>query len=159
MELTLKIGSFISLVAISYQDFKERSVSLYLFIFALIFVSFLYYRNTSSFEYFMNAVINLSLVLFIMGILLSYTWFKLKQPLFEVFGLGDALFFLVLAFGFSTSTFIVLFVSSLIFALTLFILTKSKFNDKTVPLAGLQALFLVLLFGVNWMFNLVNLYQ
>ena len=159
MELILKIGSLISLLAISYQDFKERSVSLYLFMLALIFASFLYYRYTSSYEYFINAIRNLSLVLFIMGILLSYSWFKLKQPLFEVFGLGDALFFLVLAFGFSTTTFIVLFVSSLIFALIVFMAMKPSISNKTVPLAGLQALFLVLLFGVNWMFNLVNFYQ
>lgn len=159
MEITLKIGSLLGLLAITYQDFKERKVSVYLFILALIFVSFLYYRHTNPHAFLINIVINLTTVVLMLGILVGYSWFKLKQPLFEVFGLGDALFFLVLAFGFSTTTFIVLFVSSLVFALLIFIAIKSKLNNKTVPLAGLQALFLVLVFGVNWMFDLLNMYQ
>jgi len=159
MEITLKLGSLLSLLAIAYQDFKERKVSLYLFILTLFCVSLLYYRYSNTLEFFANTSINLSLVLLIIGILLAYSWFKLKQRLFEVFGLGDALFFLVLAYGFPPITFVVLFVSSLIFALLLFFLLKPKLSNKTVPLAGLQAIFLTLVFSLNWVFHLVNLYQ
>jgi len=159
MEITLKIGSLLSLSAIAYQDFKERKVSLYLFILALFFVSFLFYGYSNALEYFASTSINLFLVLLIIAILLAYSWYKLKQPLFDVFGLGDALFFLVLAYGFPPTTFAVLFVSSMLFALLLFLLLKPKLSNKTVPLAGLQAIFLILVFSLNWMFHLINLYQ
>lgn len=159
MELVLKIGSLLSLLAITHQDFKERKVSLYLFLLAIIFVSLLYYRNTNLNEFLINIVINFTVVIFIIGILLSYSWFKLKQPLFEVFGLGDLLFFLVLAFSFPIPSFIILFVSSLLFSLVIFLLIKPKMKNESVPLAGLQAIFLVLIFSANWLLNLVNLYR
>ena len=159
MEAFFKTASLVSLIAIVFQDLKERKVSLYLFILSWTFLTTLYYQNSISTEFLVTIATNLALIIFIFGILLAYTRFKLKQPLFEVFGFGDALFFLVLACGFPTPTFIVLFVGSLIFALLLFLILKPKLQDKTVPLAGLQALFLVLVFSMNWLFNLVNLYQ
>lgn len=82
----------------------------------------------------------------------------LKKALKNTFGLGDFLFFIILAIGFPTATFLVLFSFSLLFSMLLFFLLKHQLKHKTVPLAGLQALFICLVFIANWFFNFSNLY-
>lgn len=159
MEWTLKIGSLLSLLAIAYQDLKERKVYAFLFILAGICTSVVYFLSTSTTQFFFNLALNFVLVLFILGLLFGYTRLKLKQPLFTVFGLGDLFFFIVFASGFPVHTFMTLFVASLIFALVVFLALKPKLTNTTVPLAGLQAFFLLLVLSTHWVFNLINIYQ
>ncbi|WP_348712023.1 hypothetical protein [Tenacibaculum sp. 190524A05c] len=80
------------------------------------------------------------------------------MSLFEALGLGDILFFLVFAIGFPVETFLLLFITSLLFSLIIFISLKAKLRHKTVPLAGFQALFLFLILFINLAFDIVNLY-
>ena len=82
----------------------------------------------------------------------------MKKKFKEAIGIGDVCFFVIMAMSFPTLTFSILFSASLIFATLLFLILKPKMNIKTVPLAGLQALFLLLVNTFNMMFNFVNLY-
>ncbi len=158
MEVLLKIGSLASLFAIAYQDFKERKIAVYLLLLLLGCLASLYSLQTAAAEFLFNLGLNITIIMVVLGILLAYALFRLKKPLFEVFGLGDALFFLVLACSFTTPVFVTLFAGSLIFALLLFLILKPSSKETTVPLAGLQALFIALILLINWSFNLVNLY-
>ncbi|WP_379852787.1 hypothetical protein [Flavobacterium zhouii] len=73
----------------------------------------------------------------------------MKKPLLkEVFGLGDVLFFIFMAFSFSIISFFVLFVFALVFSLLLHSVLQHKQIVKTVPLAGYMSLF----FGVVYVF-------
>ena len=147
------------LILIFLQDIKERKVYIWLLIVAIILNGVLYYQNTIHQLFLLNISINLILIFLLIFILFLYTKFKMKINLSLALGLGDVLFFFVFAVGFPIETFLLLFISSLIFSLILFILIKSELKNKTVPLAGLQALFLVLILFINLAFNIVNLYS
>ena len=157
MMLTLNILMIALLFWIFYEDLKDRSITLVWMLLLLILGGFLNFEKQILELFLINTLINVLTVSFVMSILWVYAKFKLKKELFKVFGMGDLLFFVFMAVSFPTTTFLVMFSCSLIFSLLV-----STFLQKTltkwVPLAGLQALFLGLIFGVNHFFNFVNLY-
>jgi len=159
MLLILKIVCLCCLIAIIAQDFRERSVYAWLFICVGILLSLFYFFETSTFMYLLNIGINIGTLIIILSILHLYAIFKIGQPLSQVLGLGDILFFIVIAVGFPIPIFYVLFSFSLIFGLFLFLLLKPKLKEKNVPLAGLQALFFTLILSLNWTFKFTNLYM
>jgi len=158
LELMLKTTSIFCLITIIVQDFKERNVYAWLFICLGIILSFLYLSESYTKLHLINIGINISIVLFIIGILYLYAKIKLKQSLHSALGLGDLLFFMIIAISFPIATFIILFSFSLLFALVVFLFIKKSLIEKSVPLAGLQALFFLLIFSINWSFELINLY-
>lgn len=158
MIILIKILLIISLISICYQDFKERQVYLGLLIITGVFMSFLYFKNSDPMVYFWNIILNTTVILIIYLILFFYSLWRLKKSISQTFGLGDLLFFIILANGFSTATFLVLFTFSLIFSLILYASIKSNLKIKTVPLAGLQAVFIVFIYAFSWIFQWTNLY-
>ncbi|CAL2085593.1 Type IV leader peptidase family protein [Tenacibaculum sp. 190524A05c] len=146
------------LLGIFYQDIKERKVFIWLLVLAIGCNGVLYYQQTLQQLFFLHISINSILILILLLILFVYTKFKMKMSLFEALGLGDILFFLVFAIGFPVETFLLLFITSLLFSLIIFISLKAKLRHKTVPLAGFQALFLFLILFINLAFDIVNLY-
>jgi len=158
MFVIIKLLLIIALVAICYQDFKERQVYLGLLVLTGVFMSFLHFNNSDPTVYFWNIILNITVILIIYTVLFFYSLWRLKKSISQTFGLGDLLFFIALAVGFSTATFLVLFTFSLIFSLVFYISIKSNFKTKTVPLAGLQAIFIVLIYTFNWIFQWTNLY-
>lgn len=158
LQLIIKIGLLIVLMAICSQDFKERKVYVGLFVLALCMLTVLHISEVSIIQFFMAIFINVSIVLMVMAVLLLFSRWVLKTGLENTFGLGDFFFFLIMASAFPTGTFLVVFSSSLIGSLCLYVIVKNKLQDKTVPLAGLQALIVGLLLGFNWMFNFTDLY-
>ncbi len=158
MLFLLQISCFFCLMSIIVQDFKERKVYLFLLIGLAIVMSLFYYLKNDTQLYFSNISINLTVLLVLMGILFLYSKFKLKQTLNTALGLGDFLFFVVIAISFPIATFLILFSCSLLFSLVLFLFLKPSLKDNNVPLAGLQALFFLLVFSANWMFHFTNLY-
>lgn len=159
MLIVIKLLFIATLVGVFYQDVKERKVYLWLLIVSIALFGFLHFRNSFTEVYATSVLTNVFIVFIIVAILFLYARFKLNLSLHESFGLGDLLFFLAVAVGFPTLSFIVLFSFSLLFSLVLFLITKKQLKNKTVPLAGFQALFLALIFLLNWTFNFVNLYQ
>ena len=157
--LLLKIILGLCLLSIFVQDLKERKVYLSLYVLSGGLMSYLFYVETSLHLYFIHVTINLSVVGLIILVLYLYSRNVLGKPLSETFGTGDFCFFLALALGLSTVTFLVLFCFSLLFSALLFVLMKSRMKMCTVPLAGYQALFFSLLFVSNWLFSFTNLYS
>ncbi len=146
------------LLVIFFQDLKERKVSLIAIIAIILLGVYLHFQNSVLEVFVLASLINLFVLLFIGVLLFLYTSFKLQKKLHEAIAIGDFLFFFFLAISFPTITFLVLFSISLIFSLILFLILKPKLKHKTVPLAGLQALFLSLVLMLNSMFSVVNLY-
>jgi hypothetical protein len=87
-----------------------------------------------------------------------YAKLKLKKSIQEVFGLGDLLFFCLLAVSLPIISFLVVFIFSLIFSLVVFILIKKSLKHKTVPLAGFQSLFFAIILGLDIFMNTINIY-
>lgn len=159
MPLASQIGCIVVLLSIFFQDIKERKVYIWLFISAGILMGYLHILHISLSEFLRNSTLNFVVISLVYSILFLYANFKLKKSLSKVFGLGDLMFFFIMALSFPTTTFIILFTFSLIFSLVLFYLVKSKIRNTYVPLAGFQSLFLVLILVTNWIFNFINLYK
>lgn len=158
MNTLIHIIVILSLVSIVWQDFKERHVFLGLFVISGISIGTLHYKEAYYQQFFLTTIINLVIICAIVFILFIYSKVMLKKTFKSTFGLGDFLFFIVLSIGFPTATFLVLFSFSLLFSLLLYVMFKKRLMHKTVPLAGLQALFLIIIFMTNWGFNLESLY-
>lgn len=146
------------LLIIFHQDLKERQVFLLVLLTAIVAGSFIYFKNTLLNIYLLNILINLIILSTILVIIFLYSKLKLKKSFFYSLGLGDILFFILLSVSFPTVTFLTLFSISLFFSLILFLTLKPKLNQKTVPLAGFQALFLFLILFINLVFDIVNIY-
>jgi hypothetical protein len=141
-----------------YQDIKERKVSVWVLISGILMGSCIHYRYQQPIVFLSNIGINIIFVVLIFVILWGYAKLKLKKNIFDVFGQGDALFFILLAVSLPVLSFLMVFVFSLIFSLVVFILLKNRFTEKTVPLAGLQSLFLGLVLIANQFFSSIDIY-
>ena len=148
----------IGLLLLVYQDFNYREVTVGLFIFLGLIGGYLHFTTQYLNVFLLSLLINFTAILLLVFILLIYCKLIMRIKLKEAIGVGDILFFMVLGVSFPTVSFLMLFSVSLIFSLLLFIVLKPKMKIKTVPLAGLQALFLVLIITINSLFNFINLY-
>ncbi|WP_299432215.1 hypothetical protein [uncultured Aquimarina sp.] len=144
---------------IAWQDLNNREVYWFLLPSLFIILGFLHYNNVVPIHFKNAIVINLGLIFSIISILYLYAKIRIKRPFFkEVFGIGDALFFLAFAVAFPTATFIILFVFSLLFSLGIWLIIKNNSKHNTIPLAGYMSLFLILIFSSNWITDAINLY-
>jgi hypothetical protein len=157
MMIALNILMIALLFWIFYEDLKDRKITLVWMLSLIVLGGFLNFEKQIFEVFLINTLLNIITVFFVIAILWIYSRMKIKKQLFQLFGTGDLLFFIFMAVSFPTTTFLVLFSASLIFSLLLSTLLKKRLT-KWVPLAGLQALFLGLIFGVNHVFNFVNLY-
>ncbi len=158
MMIVLKIVSLCCLLAICIQDFRERKLYIWILIGAGTLLSSTYFLETTPIQYLVNIGVNLSIIVLIVVILYGYAKLKLKTNLSNALGFGDILFFIIIAVSFPISTFIILFSFSLVFSLFVFLVAKPSLKNATVPLAGLQSIFLFLIFCINWIFSITNLY-
>ena len=131
---------------------------MFLFVLSAFLGGSIYYLNSILPVFLINIGVNLIFILLLFFILKLYCKYKLKKNIFEAIGLGDFLFFIVLAVSFPIVSFFVLFSISLIFSLVLYLVLKPILKQKTIPLAGFQALFLVIILGLNLALNIINLY-
>lgn len=147
------------LLLIFYEDFRDRSVHLFLFLSSISIGGYLFYIHSFFSFYAISLCYNLIFIIFLLGLIYLYAVFKLKKKIRDVFGFGDVLFFVVLGVSFPTVTFFILFIASLLFSLIIFLTLKSKMTDKTVPLAGLQALFIAVFLVINHLLNVMDIYM
>ncbi|MBT6880943.1 MAG: hypothetical protein HOA34_00900 [Flavobacterium sp.] len=145
------------LLRVFYEDIKDRKVTFIVLVILLLLGGFIHSQHQNLWVFFLSSLLNLSIVLTIIMVLYVYANFKLKTSLSKVFGLGDALFFIVMAVSFPTATFLVLFATSLLFSFVIAVLFK-KTLKKFIPLAGLQALYIGLTLASNQLFHIINLY-
>jgi hypothetical protein len=158
MILVLKILFIGILLTIFYQDIRERKVTLILILSGIVLGGFLHFQKQATIVFLSNSMVNLIAISLIFSLLWLYTKFKLKKRIQEVFGLGDLLFFCLLAVSLPIISFLVIFVFSLIFSLFVFMLIKSSLKNKTVPLAGLQSIFLAIILVLDIFINTINIY-
>ena len=128
------------LLLIAFQDFRERAVNWYLFSVAFVICAFQASLYLDWIEIMINFGINLTLLVVLFTTLLCYLLIRFGRnqlSLWNYLGLGDVLFFIVLAICFSPFNFVIFTVVSLMISLLTSILFLS---GRTVPLAGIQAL-------------------
>lgn len=141
------------------QDYKERKVYWFLYpIVGLLAFTLHYYQKGLELTL-VNSRLNLFFTSLLLLVAYCYNLVKLKLHfLKEVFGLGDVLFFVFISFSFSTLSFLILFVFSLVFSLLLHQLFKKKNIDKSIPLAGYMSLFFGIVYLLSFVINISFLY-
>lgn len=146
----LKILLITIFFLILFQDCKDRKVYWFLYPIVGVLVFVLQMEVVPISSVLVNASLNLIFIFILLSVCYLYAAVKLKKPLLkEVFGLGDVLFFIFIAFSFSIISFFVLFVFSLLFSLLLHFVLQHRQTEKTVPLAGYMSLF----FGVVYVIS------
>ena len=151
----LLIGVFF---LVFFQDSKDRNVYWFLYPIIGVLVFVLQIKEISIYPALINGGFNLGFVFLLILVCFVYAKLKLQQPLSEVFGLGDILFFIAIAFSFSMVSFLILFVFALLFSLLLHLVLKRRQTDKTVPLAGNMALFFGVVYGISFFWECNFLY-
>ena len=163
--LLLQIFIIASLLLLVIQDFKSRFV--YWLVFPALVLEFIlwhYLQQQSLKEIWQSILFNVLFLL--LQLLLITIYFSLKSKRLinitsELLGLGDILFLLSMAFYFSVLNFMAFYLISLIESLITWLLwlTLTKHKNKHIPLAGIQALFLIIFLTLDWWilhFNIAN---
>ncbi len=144
--------------AIFYQDLMERKVFWFLFPILGACAGILFFFDTLPELFLASISINLiSIAILFFGVYL-YAKFKLQTSINKVIGLGDLLFLLAIALGFSSVSFLVLLPCAFIFSLLIHLAVKNK-NHTSVPLAGYLSLFYGITFLGYWSGIIHSLYQ
>jgi hypothetical protein len=159
MKIAIEILYILMLLFLFYEDYKKRLISLWAVSLCLLLGGFLHFLKVYLNAFLIGVLINTGFVVVLFSILLLYAKLKMKKKIFQVFGIGDLLFFLVFATSLPTVSFIVMFVFSLFFSMLIFLILKNRIHQNTVPLAGLQSLFFALILSVNLFCKEVQLYS
>jgi len=140
-----------------WQDLKFRAI--HWLVFALVFlisVSTVYFNEGISWRsMFMNMFFS-TLVVVLLFLFLSLKNRVWTNAFKAHMGLGDYLFFLAVSPLFGQENFILFFISGMFFAaiiqpLLLFFL--NRYENRTIPLAGLLSLYILLLKGLEYFSN------
>jgi len=157
--------SIIVLCVLSYQDFKQRQVSVFLLIALFILFSIVAYQVEISWkEMVKNFVINAGFVA--IQIVVVKIYFSLRNKRNErildtYIGKGDLFFFIVSCLAFSVAWFIPFYIISLIIALLSTIISNGLGKAKTVeiPLAGIMSLVMVVSIIIKLVHNSFSFYD
>lgn len=151
MALTLLLLSDLFLLAIFVQDLRYRAVSWYLFPACVLSIGAgIFLTGTNHRQWQFSLLANLGFLLLNLLLLALWFWAKKISPktlVKEYIGAGDFLLFAVMALALPFPAFPILFIGSLLTALLAGLLL---FKNTTVPLAGLQALFLALILTLDF---------
>lgn len=147
-----------------YQDFKSRAISWFLI--PLLIIAFVIYGLLSldMKQFATYFAINLSLLLInllVVTLFISIKEKKLTNIIDKYLGLGDVLFFLVLATVFSPINFILFFIGSILLTTFVYgvIILVNKQKQMLIPLAGAMSVLLILTIIAQHFIPSFNFYQ
>ncbi len=146
----IKFLLVISFLIVFFQDLKERHVYWFLLPIIGLLSGMLFYQNTLIEIFIISLSMNLLFIALLILVIFLYSKFKLKSDFYKSIGLGDILLFLALTVSFSTVSFIVIFISALIFSLALHLILNKLQKAVTVPLAGYMSLFFLISYVFHW---------
>jgi Flp pilus assembly protein protease CpaA len=138
------IATLALLVAIAYQDFKERLVSAYLLVSLAVALALLSLQYVQVRQWAYHVGINLAFILLQALVLVLYFRFvRGVKHLGALMGTGDVIFIGALALFFAPVPYILFYLISLILTLVGALLMALPKQQKTVPLAGFMAIQLI----------------
>ena len=148
MAIALSLLVVSMLAVIAYQDFRYREVLVWYFVILFVASLPLVTKAVDFKTLLVNSIVNVCIVTFQLVVLTLY--FSLKnKTVTNIFnnylGVGDIVFFLVCCVWFSPMNFVCFFLAALVTSL----LIQSVLRFKTIPLAGIMAVMLVLVVGMS----------
>lgn len=151
--------TFLVLFFIFYQDIRYRMIYWFLPVFVfLIPVAYLLYTGKLEMH---TILFRVSVNVLIIGLQfgLLYLYIRLKHGALSAkmkfLGLGDVMFILALCSWFDSAYLLLFLVCSFVFSIlvSLVFIGFKRWSNNQVPLAGLQALFLIFFLGSSLVFN------
>lgn len=155
----IKTIIIIVFLVIFFQDYKNRLVYWFLFPLIAILSATIQFVKMGVISTAVNSLFNLFFIGIIILICYLYSKFKINRNFSEVMGIGDILLFIGISFTFSIVSFLIVFVFSLVFALSLHLVLKNNNSDKTVPLAGYMSMFFGIVYLIDLLFDYPTLYS
>jgi hypothetical protein len=151
----LQGGIMMVLAGMVYQDFKFRGIYWWLFpllLFLFVLDALLHFTFAGTLSSAGANLLFLSAQVLFLSAYVSLRNRKLTNIFKGYFGLGDLLFLLCLSFCFSFLNYIAFYLLSLMLVILLTLVFNGRSGDKgkKIPLAGYQALFLILLLGIGF---------
>lgn len=156
MAVLCYILSILFLALITIQDFRERMV--YWILFPLAAISLGLYAHLDYLNSGRDILINFLYILFVGFFLVGYMLFKkyrIENILKKFLGLGDMLFFGVIAVALPSVVFALFFLLSLLLSLGLGL---TALKGSTIPLAGCQSVLLGVLISM-FHFNIMSVWD
>jgi len=145
----------IVLIGISIRDFAAREIEVYYFLLMAITVIVFCMVRTDVVTMIQNVLVNCIQLVLLLGCLIGYYQFRYGKADSNFFntrlGIGDLLFWIVTTPLFAPVNFILWMVVSLLFSLVVHscvVLVSGK-KHSTVPLAGLQAIILIIVLMID----------
>lgn len=160
----LHTGILMVLSGMAYQDFRYRGIYWWMFpLLAILLISCVLHWVSLEVMVFsaIKSCVFLAVQLVILTIYLSLKQKRLINILTGFFGLGDLLFLIVLSMGLSFLNYVVFYMASLMLVIICSAIF-SKMSDVQhykIPLAGYQAIFLMLLMFVEWQVPAMSLHS
>lgn len=158
------ISVIVLLLAITFQDFKQRQISWFLIplLFIALVIKSLSIINLK--ELAQYTAINFSFIAIQLLLLTLYMSIKNKKftnIIDSYLGLGDILFFVTICACFSPINFIVFYLVSIIFTLIGFVFYRAIYKSKEteIPLAGSMSFLLVVVIILNYVFDKWSFYN
>lgn len=156
MLVKLLIGTV--LLSIFYQDLRYRAI--YWITFPVLWM--LLFLDNMDGDVLNNSLYNLSfllLQLFLLSLYFSLRNKKWVNITNGYLGWGDIVFLIVIAFFMAPLNFFMFYLLSLMLIVLVMIILNFGHIEKQykIPLAGVQALFCAILFGISWRTGKINL--
>lgn len=149
----------IILLFILIQDLKYRAIHFLLpvMLFIVAIINFIKIGTNYKEVFF-------SYIYLVVCFIFSYFYLVIKNrkwinPFKSIIGIGDVVYFLAIIPFFKTQSFVIYFISSLIFSMLGYFMLRFLNNKvSTIPLAGFSGLFLIILIFLSLFFQ-KNLFQ
>ncbi|CAH0304069.1 hypothetical protein SRABI27_04854 [Pedobacter sp. Bi27] len=158
----LQGGIFMVLAGMLYQDLKYRGIYWWMFPILLLLLAIGTVQILGFSEMIAQVVkscLFLGLQFLALTAYISIRQKKLTNVFNGFFGLGDLLFLLAISFGFSFLNYVLFYLLSLMMVVlfTAIFGHHTQAHGKKIPLAGYQALLLMILMAVSWYKPVINL--
>jgi hypothetical protein len=142
--MLLKVLTIVVLIGIIYEDFKYRLVKVVSYLLLLVFLVVLRVNELPFSDLLISAGINVLYLLLMLSICVGYIYVKFRsfKLVNQFFGLGDVLFLIAISMWFDPVVFVFFNTASFMVALILHFIFRNipSYNNKSVPLAGMQSL-------------------
>jgi hypothetical protein len=158
----LQGGIFMVLAGMVYQDLKYRGIYWWMFPILLLLLtisSIQVLGFTVMIAQVVKSCLFLGLQFIALTAYISIRQKKLTNIFDGFFGLGDLLFLLAISFGFSFLNYVLFYLLSLMMVVLFTVIFghHTKSHGKKIPLAGYQALLLMILMAASWYMPAINL--
>lgn len=155
MNVFLLLGIIITLGIILYQDVKHRTLDIkFAIVLLLLCVGYNIVHPILDYK---NALLIIGFIL--VNILCVTVYFSIKHkqiinPIDSKIGLGDIVFFIIIAPLFHLKSYILFFITGLLFSLLVYaVVIRFREKQKTIPLAGYLSLYLGMILLSNTFFK------